>query len=361
MLRAGLIGYPATGKTTLFRLLTGTLPGAHGAHGRADAHVGVARVPDPRLDRLGELFAPRRVVPATVEFADLGAAKPAGATAWLDVAPFRQADALVHVVRAFTDPGVPHVAATIDPARDVRTLDEELVLADLGLVERRLERLARDLKKGAAAELKGELDVLERCRAHLEAGHPLRTLALAPEAARRLRGFQLLSAKPLLVVVNLDESEVARAEAVVAAADLSARLAEAGAAAVAVCAKLEVEIAELEAPDRAAFLAALGIGESGLDRVIRASYELLGYISFFTVGEHECRAWSVPRGTSAHAAAGEVHSDMARGFIRAEVVPYTALVARGSFAACRQHGELRLEGKDYIVQDGDVMLFRFAT
>ncbi len=358
MLRAGLIGFPKTGKTTLFRLLTGAL---HGAHPRAEAHVGVARVPDARLDGLSELFAPRRAVPATVEFADLAAAGPPSVAHLLDVAPFRHADALVHVVRAFRDPTVPHAPGSIDPARDVRTMDDELVLADLAVVERRLDRLARDLKKGAAAELKPEADLLDRCRVHLDEGRPLRTLGLSGDAGKRLRGFQLLSAKPLLVVVNVDEADVARAEETVDRLGLPPILAQAAAAAVAVCAKIELEVAELDASDRAAFLAALGIGASGLERVIRASYDLLGYISFFTVGEHECRAWSVPRGTPAQAAAGEVHSDMARGFIRAEVVPYTALRARGSFAACRQHGDLRLEGKDYIVQDGDVMTFRFAT
>ncbi len=361
MLRAGLIGYPATGKTTLFRLVTGAHGSASGAPARPDAHVGIARVPDARLDRLCSLFAPRRPVPATVEFADLAAAGPSSAVHLLDVAPFRHADALVHVVRAFRDPTVPHAPGSIDLPRDVRAMDDELVLADLGVVERRLDRATRDLRKGAGSDLRAEIEVLERCRAHLEEGRPLRTLDLGAEAAKRLRGFQLLSAKPLLVVVNLDEADLAHVSDAAAWMGLGPALDRAGAAWVAVCAKIELELAELDPADRPAFLAALGFAESGLDRVIRASYALLGYISFFTVGEHECRAWSVPRGTPAQAAAGEVHSDMARGFIRAEVVPYAALVARGSFAACRQHGELRLEGKDYIVQDGDVVTFRFAT
>lgn len=361
LLRVGLIGYPTTGKTTLFRLLTGAGHPAQPAHTRTDVHVGIARVPDARLDRLAELFTPRRVVPATVEFADLGAAGPDDAAHLLDVAPFRHADALAHVVRAFRDPTVPHAAGTVDPARDARAMDEELVLADLAVVERRLERIARDLKKGAASELKAEQAELERCRAHLENGRPLRTLDLSADAAKRLRGFQLLSAKPLLVVLNLDEADLARTADVVDAFGLRAWLVQAGAAAVAVCAKIELEIAELDPADRPGFLAALGLDAPGLDRVIRASYDLLGYISFFTVGEQECRAWSVPRGTTAQAAAGEVHSDMARGFIRAEVVPYTVLAARGSLAACRQHGEIRLEGKDYLVHDGDVITFRFAT
>jgi GTP-binding protein YchF len=240
-------------------------------------------------------------------------------------------------------------------------MEEELILADLGVVERRLERLERDLKKSASAELRNEQDVLLSCRAALEDGRPLRTLGLTGEDAKRLRGFQFLSAKPLLLVVNLDEADVARADRAVASASLDRFLAASTAGTVAVCGKIELEIAQLEPADATAFLADLGLRESGLDRVIRAGYDLLGYMSFFTVGDDECRAWSIPRGTPAHLAAGEIHTDIARGFIRAEVVTCDALLTRGSLAACREHGELRLEGKDYLVQDGDVVNFRFAT
>jgi ribosome-binding ATPase YchF (GTP1/OBG family) len=202
-------------------------------------------------------------------------------------------------------------------------------------------------------------------RAALEDGRPLRSLGLEGDDLRRLRGFQFLSAKPLLVVVNLDEADVSgaagRIEDVAASTGITAFLARAGTAAVAVCAKIELEIAQLDVADADAFLADLGLATSGLDRVIRASYDLLGYLSFFTVGEDECRAWSIPRGTSAQLAAGEIHSDIARGFIRAEVVRYDALVSRGSMAACRDHGEVRLEGKEYVVEDGDIINFRFAT
>jgi GTP-binding protein YchF len=235
------------------------------------------------------------------------------------------------------------------------------VLADLGVVERRLERLEKDLKKGGSAELKREQDLLALCRSELENGRALRALALEPEDVKRLRGFQFLSAKPLLVVLNLDEADLAQADRAAEMAGLTAFLSGAATKAVPICAKIELEIAQLEPADAAAFLADLGLAESGLDRVIRASYELLGYISFFTVGEDECRAWSIPRGTPAQIAAGEIHTDIARGFIRAEVVRQDTLLARGSLAACREHGELRLEGKEYVVQDGDVITFRFAT
>ncbi|HSL23016.1 MAG TPA: redox-regulated ATPase YchF [Vicinamibacterales bacterium] len=362
MLRAGLIGFPSSGKTTLFQLMTSAHEAPKG--GKAEANVGISRVPDERLDQLTALFKPRKHVPATVEFVDIAHAARSGVTAaqaLLDVAPYRNADALLHVVRSFRDESVPHAKGSIDPARDAREMEEELILADLGVVERRLERLARDLKKGSNAELKREQEVLEGCRSRLDAGQALRGLALEPEDARRLRGFQLLSAKPLLMVVNLDETDLPRADSAVRDAGLESILASGAARSVPVCAKIELEIAQLDQADASAFMADLGLHESGLDRVIRASYDLLGYISFFTVGEDECRAWSIPRGTHAQVAAGEIHSDMARGFIRAEVVPHGALLARGSLAACKEHAELRLEGKDYVVQDGDVINFRFAT
>jgi len=357
MLRAGLIGLPASGKTTLFQLLTSARE-APRTHGKAEANVGISRVPDDRLDRLTALFQPKRRVPATVEFADMAAGRADAATL-LDVAAYRQADALLHVVRAFRTDAVPHPKGSIDPVRDARLIEEEMVLADLGVVERRLERLAKDLKKTPSVDLKQEEVVLEQCRASLEQGRALRALGLSREDGRRLRGFQLLSAKPLLVVVNLDEADLQAGRAAPPALD--AFLGEVGAKAVEVCAKIELEIAQLDAADARAFLADLGLGESGLDRVIRAAYDLLGYISFLTVGEDECRAWSIPRGTPAIEAAGAIHSDIQRGFIRAEVVPADRLLARGSLAACRDHGELRLEGKDYIVADGDCINFRHAT
>jgi GTP-binding protein YchF len=364
MLRAALIGFGGTGKTTLFELMTSARESGRG--GRAEATVGISKVPDARLDRLTAMYNPRKRVPATVEFADLAAMGGAGvAKTLVDVVAYKNADALLHVIRAFDDPAVPHPMGPVDPARDAQAMEDELILADLGVAERRLERLVKDLKKSRSPDLERERDVVEACRAGLEQGTPLRALELAGDDLKRLRGFQFLSAKPLLVVVNLDERQLAAgASALGTAADragLGPFLARAGTAAVAVCAKIELEIAQLDPADASAFLTDLGLTESGLDRVIRASYDLLGYISFFTVGEDECRAWSIPRSTSAQLAAGEIHSDIARGFIRAEVVGYDALVGRGSMAACRDHGEVRLEGKEYVVQDGDIINFRFAT
>jgi hypothetical protein len=363
MLRAALIGVASSGKSTLFQLMTSVRETGRTAHGKGEATVGISKVPDARLDRLTAMYNPKKRVPATVEFSDL--ALPAGtgaAAALVDVAAYKNADALVHVVRAFQDPSVPHPASTVDPARDAQAMEDELILADLGLVERRLERLEKDLKKNRSADLERERDVILLCKGALEDGRPLRALDLKGDDLKRLRGFQFLSAKPLLVVVNLDEADLSQGlDRAIESTGLKPFLSRASTAAVAVCAKIELEIAQLEPADATAFLGDLGLTESGLDRVIRATYDLLGYMSFFTVGEDECRAWSIARQTPAQLAAGEIHSDIARGFIRAEVVSYDALVTRGSMAACRDHGEVRLEGKEYIVQDGDVINFRFAT
>jgi GTP-binding protein YchF len=359
MLRAGLIGLPGSGKTTLFHLLTSVHEAAR-TQGKAEANVGVSRVPDDRLDQLTAMFQPKKRTPATVEFADMAAGR-GDAKSLVDVAAYRNADALLHVVRAFRDPSVPHPQITVDAARDARMVEDELILADLGSVERRLDRLEKDLKKTPSADLKAEQDLLVRGRASLDEGRALRTLGLSPDDTRRLRGFQFLSAKPLLLVVNLDEADLAVAEDPAAHVGLASFAGESRAACVGVCAKIELEIAQLDAADAASFMADLGLKQSGLNRVIRAAYDLLGYMSFFTVGEDECRAWSIPRQLRAPEAAGAIHSDIQRGFIRAEVVPWDTLIARGSLAACRDHGELRLEGKDYVVQDGDTINFRHAT
>jgi GTP-binding protein YchF len=362
MLRAALIGLPSSGKTTLFQLMTSI----HDApRGKGDVNIGISKVPDGRLDTLTAMYNPRKRVPATVEFTDVAGPARSGAQALVDVAGYKNADALVHVIRAFRDASVPHPSSSIDPARDAQAMEDELILADLGVAERRLERIEKDLKKGRSTELERERDLVQRCKDALEHGTPLRALPLAGDDLKRLRGFQFLSAKPLLLVINLDEADVAEVGSDLSRAaektGLTAFLAHASTRAVALCAKIELEISQLEGADAKAFLSDLGLTESGLDRVIRTSYDLLGYISFFTVGEDECRAWSIARGTPAQLAAGEIHSDISRGFIRAEVVAYDALIARGTMAACRDHGEVRLEGKEYVVQDGDIINFRHAT
>ena len=333
--------------------------------GKGDIAIGISKVPDARLDTLTAMYNPRKRVPATVEFTDLIAPARAGAQALVDVAAYKNADALVHVVRAFRDTAVPHPSGSVNPARDAQAMEDELILADLGIAERRLERIEKDQKKGKSAELDKERELVQRCKTALEEGRPLRALGLTGDDHKRLSGFQFLSAKPLLLVINLDESNVggvgADVEKAAAATGLTAFLAHAETKAVALCTKIELEISQLDDDDRTMFLNELGLTESGLDRVIRTAYDLLGYMSFFTVGEDECRAWSIHRGTAAQLAAGEIHSDIQRGFIRAEVVSYDSLTTRGSMAASREHGEVRLEGKEYVVQDGDIINFRFAT
>ena len=358
--RAGLIGLPSTGKTTLFQLLTrGAAGSSTGKLGRTKAQIGVATVPDARLDRLTELYKPKKRVPATVTFADIG-----GTTATrslVDVAAYREADALLHVVRAFTAEEIPHSEGTVDPARDAKAVEVELILADLAVTEKRLERIARDRKKGASRELDLEADLLGRCQERLEAGLPIRSMKLDDAAAKTLRGFQFLSAKPMLLVINLDEAKISVADEAVELTLLGEMLGQPNTEAVAVCAKIELEIAQLDPSDAQVFLEDLGLDAPGLHRVVQAAYGLLGYVSFFTVGEDECRAWSIPANSRALRAAGEIHTDIERGFIRAEVVEYGRLLERGTLAACRDLGEVRLEGKDYIVKDGDVINFRFAT
>ena len=363
MLRAALIGFPSSGKTTLFQLMTSA---KEAPRGKGDVNIGISKVPDARLDILTAMYNPRKRVPATVEFTDMIAGARTGAQALVDVAGYKNADALVHVVRAFRDESIPHPSGSVDPARDAQAMEDELILADLGVAERRLERLDKDLKKSKSADMEKERDLVQRCRTALEEGKPLRALDLSGADLKLLRGFQFLSAKPLLLVINLDEADLAHVgsslEKAAQKTGLTSFLASHSATrAVALCAKIELEIAQLEGEDATAFLSDLGLTESGLDRVIRTSYDLLGYMSFFTVGEDECRAWSIARGTPAQLAASEIHSDIARGFIRAEVVAYDALTSRGSMAACRDHGEVRLEGKEYTVRDGDIINFRFAT
>jgi len=359
MLRAGLIGFPSTGKTTLFELLSrksGTP--AKPRSGKNETNTGTADVPDNRLDRLNALFSPEKNVPATVVFSDiLGASNPQNL---IDVAPYREANALLHVVRAFRAGEVPHVAGTIDPYRDARTMEDELILADLAVTERRLERIKKDKKKGASKALELESNVLSECKRALERGEPIRTLSFETLEYKTLRGFQFLSAKPLLLIINLDESDVQQAENAIELTNLTEIVSSKSTKAVPVFAKIELEISQLDPNESPLFLEDLGLKETGLDRIIQATYDLLGYISFFTVGKDECRAWSIPKGTAAPEAAAEIHSDIQQGFIRAEVVRYEDLLLRGSMNECRDHGEVRLEGKEYVVKDGDVINFRFA-
>lgn len=352
-MQLGILGLPKVGKTTLFNTLTASRQETGKFAASAQTNVGVAAVPDRRLEGLRDLFQPRRYQPATVQYVDIPGIQRGEGKESLDLAKLKGMDALMHVVRAFEDPEIVHPEGSVDPTRDIATLDLELILADHDLVQRRLERLEKAAKRGLSTEEQRERALLQEVvLPALEAERPLREVELEPDDERRLRGFQLLSAKPMLVVLNVDERGVAEH------AERDLQLGPA-VQAVAVSAPIEEEIGRLAPEEQAEFLAALGLAEPSLDRVARASQELLGLIAFFTVGEDEVRAWNVRRGTRAREAAGAIHSDIERGFIRAEVVRWDELLRLKTLAACRERGVLRLEGKEYLVQDGDVVHFRF--
>jgi GTP-binding protein YchF len=347
-MKVGIVGFSRAGKTTVFNALTGLHAAVGGYGDPGKPNLGAIKVPDARIDRLSAIFSPRKTTYAEVVFVDFPGSgeRSAGVLEQATLVQMRDADALVQVVRGFPDPVTQDAA---DPARDIEAFKNELVLADLAIVEKRLERLRKEKGKEQEAEL------LERCLSVLEAEKPLRGLDLGAADDRALSGFGLLTRLPLLVLVNVDES--------LAAAPLSdsvrARLEADAVPGLALCAQIEMEIAALDRDDRTAFLADLGLTEAARDRFVQAAYALLDLISFLTTGEDEVRAWPIRRGTTAVKAAGKVHSDIERGFIRAEVVAYADFIQFGSDAKCREAGKLRLEGKDYVVQDGDIIHYRF--
>jgi hypothetical protein len=356
--KAGIIGYAQSGKTTLFNILTQA--GIQtGYAAKEEMNLGIAKVPDPRLWTLSEMFRPKKTTPATVEYIDLpGVAKGEFKTA-SQLSSLKNADALMHVVRAFEDPQNPHPEGSIDPARDIANFELEMIFADLATVENRLERLEKEQKKIKSAELEAENQLLQEFKHRLENEQALRELEVAPEHLKRMRGFAFLSLKPEIVVLNLSESDIKNMDTAVEKFNLSSWTKRPSLGFSAVCGKIEAEISDLPPADAQAFLEDLGFTEAGLNRVIRDTYRILNLISFFTVGEDEVRAWTIQRGTSAQRAAGEIHSDIERGFIRAEVVACDHLIAAGSMAACKEKGQVRLEGKEYVVHDGDVINFRF--
>lgn len=355
----GIVGLPNSSKTTVFNALTrGHIETEAFSSGQFTLHQAVVEVPDPRLETLAAMFQPKKVTRAQVEYRDIGGLAKGMSQGGLSgeiLGAVAQNDALLHVVRGFEDPNVPHPEERVDPARDVAILDAEFLLSDLIIVERRLERLAEGRHKVDKAERErnlAEQSLLDRIRPELEREIPIRDMGLSPEEAKRLRGFQFLSAKPILIVVNTGDGVVDDPATIL-------RYPHAHSAVTTIRGRLEMELAQLEGEDREALMEAYEVTEPGLDRVIRESYRLLGLQSFFTAGETEVRAWTVPLGASALEAAGAIHSDLARGFIRAEVVAYADLMAAGSMAEAKKLGRLRLEGREYIVQDGDVITIRF--
>jgi ribosome-binding ATPase YchF (GTP1/OBG family) len=385
-MKTGIIGLPQVGKTSLFRILTKAHLSSAPSNPR-EAHVGVAKVPDDRLDRLAAQYNPKKLTHASVEYVDLGAIGQEALKESGYLGHLRQVDAVAHVVRAFEDDSIPHVGG-IDPVRDIKNVEFDLMVSDLGQIEKRLERVEKDLKKMRSADLEKEFELLKRARTQIESERPLREMEMTPEDKKRFRGFMFLSEKPILYVLNIGEStelgkdleEVVKkyglTDVLVGSSDHVGTSGHVGTGALtrpgeprspnknvgatAICGKVEAELAEMSDADAAEFLSSYGLQESGLARLIRKTYELLGLISFFTIGEDECRAWTIPVNTRAVNAAGAIHSDLEKHFIRAETIRWDQLLEAGSEANARAKGILRLEGKDYIVQDGDVLHIRHS-
>src|SRR5580700_2384341 len=355
-MKTAIIGLPMTGKTSLFTILTGAHQEAR--IGSTSARMGVAKVPDARLEALAKLFEPNKLTHAAVEYVDMPAVSKESLRDASYVASLRIVDAFAHVLRLFEDDTVPHEKGSVDPLRDLEDVETELILSDLVVIEKRLERLEKDRRKIKNPELDREFELLEKCKTAVEANTPLRQLELDPDEEKRIRGFQFLSQKPMLYVLNLGESDAPKLherEREYREGPLAGRK---NVAAAAVCGKVEAELSELPREEQRDYLASYGLQESGLERLITVTYSLLGLMSFLTAGEDECRAWTIPMGSTAVKAAGAIHSDFEKKFIRAEVANWKAMVDLGGYAGLREKGLLRLEGKEYIVKDGDVLVIR---
>ena len=366
MLRAGIVGLPNVGKSTLFNALTAqsSALAANYPFATIEPNVGVVSVPDERLEPLAQLVKTEKIVPATVEFLDIaglvrGASKGEGLGNQF-LANIRETDTVVQVVRCFEDENIVHVEGAVDPLRDIETIQIELALSDLATVERRREKAQKNLKSGDKIA-RQELDVLDKIQPALEQGRSARTVALTDDEKAVARNFFLLTTKPTIYAANVEESALADLESNSMVSAVREVAAKEAAECVVICAQLEADLVALPLEERIDYLKSLNVETSGVDQLIKSAYHLLGLMSFLTAGEKEVRAWTIPQGTRAQTAAGTIHSDIERGFIRAEIVSYEGLMSAGSYASAREKGLLRLEGKDYIMQEGDVVHFRFTV
>ena len=362
-MKLGLVGLPNVGKSTLFNAITNA--GAQSANYpfcTIEPNIGTVAVPDARLDKLAEMYQPDKLTPAVIEFVDIaglvkGASKGEGLGNKF-LSNIREVDAIVHVVRCFEDGEIVHVDGEIGPRRDIETINLELIFSDLDILDRRIDRTAKAAK--GDKKLLPQVELLQRLKAHLEEGKSARSFPFTEEEAEVVADVPLLSNKKIIYVANMSDTDFANGlEGNPYLAQVQEIASEEGAEVVPICARLEEEISDMSKEDKLMFLEELGLEESGLDRLIKASYKLLGLISYLTAGKPEVRAWTITKGTKAPQAAGKIHSDFERGFIRAEVIAYDDLIANGSLAAAKEKGLVRSEGKEYVMQDGDVVLFRF--
>jgi len=357
-MKTAIIGLPMVGKTSLFTILTGVHEAAK--VGNLEARVGITKVPDARVDALAKLYQPPKITYATVEYLDFPSISKEALRDPSYLASLRVADALAHVLRVFESDTVPHEKGSVDPLRDFEDVETELMLSDLVVVEKRMERVEKDRRKIKSPELDQEFALLERLKAELEANRPLRGLEYSAEEEKRIRGFQFLSQKPMLCVLNLGEKDAPRLHEVEEEYRQGPFAGRKNTAVTAICGQVEAELAELQPEEAKELLASYGLKESGMERLIAATYLLLGLMSFLTAGETEVRAWTIPLHSKAVHAAGAIHSDFEKKFIRAEVVNWQALLDHGGYPGVKEKGLLRLEGKEYIVKDGDVLVIRHS-